>query len=68
VHATLAYSQNAAGTGGTLTVRDGRHAGEPHLLGNYMAGSFVVAADGHGGTLVTEAQTGTAPLSTHPRT
>jgi hypothetical protein len=25
------------------------------LLGNYMATSFVSAADGHGGTLITEA-------------
>jgi hypothetical protein len=66
-HTTLAYSQNAAGTGGTLTVSDGRHAAAVALLGNYIAGSFVIAADGHGGTLVTEAQTGTAPLLTHPR-
>jgi len=66
-HTTLAYSQNAAGTGGTLTVRDGRHAAAVALLGNYIAGSFVIGADGHGGTLVTEAQTGTAPLLTHPR-
>jgi hypothetical protein len=25
------------------------------LLGNYMATSFVAAADGHGGTIITEA-------------
>jgi hypothetical protein len=66
-HTTLAYSQNSAGTGGTLTVSDGRHAAAIALLGNYMAGSFVTAADGHGGTLVTAAQTGTAPLLTRPR-
>ena len=53
---TLAYSENATGTGGTLTVSDGRHAAAIALLGNYMAGSFVAAADGHGGTLVTQAQ------------
>src|SRR5207253_1733374 len=52
---TLAYSQNAAGAGGTLTVRDGRHAAAFALLGNYIAGSFVAATDGHGGTLITEA-------------
>jgi hypothetical protein len=62
---TLAYAANAAGTGGTLTVSDGRHAAAVALLGSYMAGSFVAAADGHGGTLVTEAQTG-QPLLTHP--
>jgi hypothetical protein len=32
-----------------------------------MAGSFATAADGHGGTLVTEAQT-QQPLLTHPQT
>jgi hypothetical protein len=32
-----------------------------------MAGSFVAAADGHGGTPVTEAQPGPQPLLTHPR-
>jgi hypothetical protein len=47
----LAYSENVAGTGGTLTVSDGRHAAANALLGNYIAGSFVAAADGHGGTL-----------------
>ena len=65
-HTTLAYSENAAGTGGTLTVSDGRHAAAIALLGNYMAGSFVTAADGHGGTLVTEASLTTQPLPTRP--
>jgi hypothetical protein len=64
---TLAYSQNATGTGGTLTVSDGHHAAAIALLGNYIAGSFVTAADGHGGTLVTEAQTQPQPLLAHPR-
>ena len=63
---TLAYAANAAGPGGTLTMSDGRHAAAIALLGNYMAGSFVTAADGHGGTLVMEAQTGQQPLLTHP--
>jgi hypothetical protein len=52
---TLAYAANAAGTGGTLTVGDGRHIATVALLGNYMAGSFATTADGHGGTLITEA-------------
>ncbi len=51
---TLAYAQNAAVAGGTLTVGDGRHAASIVLFGNYMAGSFVAAADGHGGTLLSE--------------
>jgi hypothetical protein len=64
---TLAYSENATGKGGTLTVSDGRHAASIALLGNYMAGSFVATADGHGGTLLTQApQTGQQPLLTHP--
>ncbi|HWX73341.1 MAG TPA: hypothetical protein VNY79_12635 [Xanthobacteraceae bacterium] len=45
---------------------DGRHAAAIALLGNYIAGSFVAMADGHGGTLVMEAQTGQQPLLTHP--
>ena len=63
---TLAYAANAAGPGGTLTMSDGRHAAAIALLGNCMAGSFVAMADGHGGTLVMEAQTGQQPLLTHP--
>jgi hypothetical protein len=63
---TLAYSENAAGTGGTLTVNDGRHAAAIALLGNYKAGSFVTAADGHGGTLVTEASQTAQPLLARP--
>ena len=65
-HATLAYLTNGAGTGGTLTVGDGRHAATIALLGNYMAGSFVAAPDGHGAILVTEASTQPPPLF-HPR-
>jgi hypothetical protein len=49
-------------------VTDGRHAAAIALLGNYMAGSFVTAADGHGGTLVTEAlQAHQPPPLSHPR-
>ena len=47
---------------------DGRHAASIALLGNYMAGSFVTAADGHGGTWLTEAsQLAQAPLLAQPR-
>jgi hypothetical protein len=67
---TLAYAENAAGTGGTLIVGDGRHAATIALLGNYMAGSFAAAADGNGGTLITEElkQAGLQPLLAHPHT
>ena len=48
---------------------DGRHAAAFALLGNYMAGSFVAVADGHGGTLITEANPQQQqPLLTHPPT
>jgi hypothetical protein len=64
---TLAYSQNATGAGRTLTVSDGRHTAAFALLGNYMAGSFVAVTDGHGGTLITEANPQQQqPLLTHP--
>jgi hypothetical protein len=36
-------------------------------IGNYMAGSFVTTADGHGGTLVTQAQAQQEPLLAHPQ-
>ncbi len=63
---TLACAENKPGTGGTLTVTDGRHAAGIALLGNYMAASFVAAADGHGGTLVTEQSQTPQALLTHP--
>ena len=50
-----------------LALSDGRHAASVALLGSYMAGSFVTAADGHGGTLVTETSQNAQPLLTHPR-
>jgi hypothetical protein len=45
--------------------RKGTHIAKLALLGNYMAASFVTAADGHGGTLITEAsQTANQLLAT----
>jgi hypothetical protein len=63
---TLAYAKHLADTGGTLTVSDGRHAASVALLGSYIAGSFVIAADGHGGTLLTAAEQTQQPQLTHP--
>jgi hypothetical protein len=61
----FAYSENSSDTVGTLTVNDGR--APILLLGNYMASTLVTGADGHGGTLVTEApQPGEPPPLTHP--
>jgi len=57
----------ASAAGGILSIKDGTHIAKPALLGNYMATSFVTAADGHGGTLVTEApQTAQQSLLSHP--
>jgi hypothetical protein len=53
---TLGYSENNAGTGGTLTVSNG--TGTPTanlvLLGNYTAASFAKSTDGHTGTLISD--------------
>ena len=54
-HTTLGYSENSSDTGGILSVKEGTHIAKLALLGNYMATSFVTAADGHGGTLIPEA-------------
>jgi autotransporter passenger strand-loop-strand repeat protein len=51
---TLGYSENAANTGGTLTVSDGSHVASLALLGQYMASSFALSSDGNGGTFVTD--------------
>ena len=52
---TLGYAENKSQTGGTLSVGNGSQTAAIALLGNYMASSFVVASDLHGGTLITEA-------------
>lgn len=66
---TLAYSQNVAETGGTLTVANGGNSANIALLGNYLAASFVAAADGPSGTQITEAAQPSNQLSlvaSHP--
>ena len=49
---TLGYAANSNNTGGTLTVSDGTHTANIALLGQYTAASFVMSADGFGGTLI----------------
>jgi hypothetical protein len=51
---TLGYSANSDNTGGTLTVSDGLHATSLALLGQFIASSFVMSSDSHGGTLITD--------------
>ncbi|WP_210333757.1 Ig-like domain-containing protein, partial [Mesorhizobium sangaii] len=46
------YQANQDGSGGTLTVSDGTHDAALHLVGAYDAGSFTLADDGTGRTVV----------------
>jgi large repetitive protein len=50
---TASFVENAANTGGTLSVTDGAHTVNIALLGQYAAGSFATAADDTTGTLLT---------------
>lgn len=50
---TLSYSENKAGTQGTLTIADATHHADIVLLGQYMAAGFHASSAGTGGTLVT---------------
>jgi large repetitive protein len=43
--ATLSYTENAQGTGGTLSVTDGTHTANIAFTGQYTASDFHVAAD-----------------------
>jgi hypothetical protein len=51
---SLAYAPNNGNTGGTLSVTDGAHSANIALLGSYMASSFAMSSDGHGGTTVVD--------------
>jgi hypothetical protein len=50
-------------TGGVLTVSDGSHTANIALLGNYIASTFTVSSDGHGGTYVVDPPTTSPVLS-----
>ena len=63
---TLGYAANSSNTGGTLTVSDGTHTANIALLGQYMAGSFVMSADGFGGTQIQDPPPATPTLA-HPQ-
>jgi hypothetical protein len=65
---TLGYLADSNQTGGTLSLTDGAQSAKIALLGNYMASSFAVASDNHGGTMITEAsQAGNQSLLTNPQ-
>jgi hypothetical protein len=57
------FAYQAGGAGGTLSVSDGVHTASLALLGQYTAASFALAADGHGGTMITPAEP--QPLDLH---
>ena len=63
---TLAYAQNGADIGGTVTAADGRHAAAIALLGDSMAGSFPTMPHGGGGALVSQTPQTELPLLAHP--
>jgi hypothetical protein len=64
-NAILGYSANGGNTGGTWT-SGSLNAPSLALLGQYAASSFVMASDGHGGTLITDPAPSQQPLLTLP--
>jgi hypothetical protein len=50
--ATTSYSGTAAA--GILTVTDGTRTAHIHFAGNYTAATWLLAADGHGGVIITD--------------
>jgi hypothetical protein len=65
---TLGYAANTSNTGGTLTVSDGTHTANIALLGQYTAASFVMSADGFGGTHIQDSPPATLTQAlTHPQ-
>ncbi len=53
-------------TSGVLTVTDGTHTSKINLTGNYTTSTFVLASDGHGGTLIHDPAKATASAITPP--
>ena len=49
---TLGYAPNGYPAEGTSSLSDGIHVANIALLGSYMASSFAIASDGHGGTSI----------------
>jgi hypothetical protein len=57
---TETYLENAAGTGGTLTLSDGTNTASLDFAGNYVFDSFKFLSDGSGGTRVVDPPVQTA--------
>jgi hypothetical protein len=65
---SVKFTEAAGNTSGTLTVTDETHTANLTLLGQYSTANFSLSSDGHGGTLVTDPQPGSAGspvLATH---
>jgi hypothetical protein len=48
---SVSFTEATSTQSGTLTVTDGTHTASVLLLGQYTAGQFTLASDGHGGSL-----------------
>ena len=63
---TVGYSGTAAG--GVLSIGNGSQAAHIALLGNYLASSFTLSGDGHGGTNVVDPpMLASIPLISNPK-
>jgi hypothetical protein len=56
----VSFAEAGGNLSGTLTVTDGVHTANIELLGQYAAGQFTAAADGNGGTLISDPPAGAA--------
>jgi len=65
---TLGYTPNGNNTGGTLKATDGSHIANIALLGQYTASSFIMASDGHGGTLISDPPVTQQQILSQPHT
>ena len=54
---TETYTENSAGTGGTLTLSDGTDTANINFAGNYVLANFTLSTDSSGGTLVIDPPT-----------
>jgi hypothetical protein len=56
---TWSYTENSAGTGGTLTFYEGTTVVDTiNFVGSYTIANFAVGSDGNGGTLITDTLSG----------
>src|SRR5438093_307751 len=46
------YTENSAGTGGTLTISDGTNTANLNFTGDYVLANFKFSSDASGGTLI----------------